>query len=251
MTKMKKVLSLVLAFVMTLSLFSGLSMTAMATNSDEITLTVIPANNETAENTYVYGEKAVLKGNSVKIYKDLYYGAPGVEVTVAPGTEIDLITAYSFSNGAVVYRFDYWGSESPALYDAVLDYCFIPATEFEGSEDVAPEVTPQPTPTPDVEEGNAIVDFGSMNRTMYISPSRLTLYSNHMDSVDSKTVSNVKGEKVKVYFYYELADGTVKYKVEYTGRKTALKNAIASGYEFVNAEDLSAAKSSSKSGWYF
>ena len=273
MTKMKKVLSLVLAFVMTLSLFSGLSMTAMATNSDEITLTVIPANNETAENTYVYGEKAVLKGNSVKIYKDLYYGAPGVEVTVAPGTEIDLITAYSFSNGAVVYRFDYWGSESPALYDAVLDYCFIPATEFDGSEDVAPEVTPQPTPTPapevtpeptpevtptpqptptpDVEEGNAIVDFGSMNRTMYISPSRLTLYSNHMDGVDSKTVSNVKGEKVKVYFYYELADGTVKYKVEYTGRKTALKNAIASGYEFVNAEDLSAAKSSSKSGWYF
>ena len=66
-----------------------------------------------------------------------------------------------------------------------------------------------------------------------------------------QSVINIKGEKVKVYFYYELADGTVKYKVEYTGRKTALKNAIASGYEFVNAEDLSAAKSSSKSGWYF
>ena len=41
----------------------------------------------------------VLKGDSVKIYSDLYYGAPGVEVAVTPGTEIDLITAYSFSNG--------------------------------------------------------------------------------------------------------------------------------------------------------
>lgn len=274
MIKMKKVFAKMLTLVMAISLFSTLAITAFAA---DITLTVIPDNNETAENTYVYGEKAVLKGDSVKIYKDLYYGAPGVEVAVTPGTEIDLITAYSFSNGVVVYRFDYWGSESPALYDAVLDYCFIPATEFDGGEDVAPEVTPQPTPTPtpevtpeptpevtptpeptpepeptpDVEEGNAIVDFGSMNKTMYISPSRLTMYSNHIDDVDSKTVSNVKGEKVKVYFYYELADGTVKYKVEYTGRKTALKNAIASGYEFVKAEDLSATKSSSRSGWYF
>ncbi|MBQ3008361.1 MAG: hypothetical protein IJN77_00310 [Oscillospiraceae bacterium] len=280
--KMKKVLSLVLSFVMTLSLFSVLPTSAFAAENEEITLTLIPDNNETAENTFVYGEKATIKGTSVKIYKDLYYGAPGIEVNVAEGTEIDLITAYSFSNGAVVYRFDYWGrTESPELYDAVLDYCFISATDLAGNEDVAPEVTPdpqptpepevtpeptpevtptpQPTPTPDVEEtpevetdDKAIVDFGSMDKDMYISPRNLTLYGNHIDDVDSKTASNVKGEKVHVYFYYELADGTVRYKVEYTGRKTALKNAIAGGYEFVNAEDLYTKATSSKSyGWKF
>ena len=87
---------------------------------------------------------------------------------------------------------------------------------------------------------------------MYISPRSLTLYGNHIDDVDSKTVSSVKGEKVHVYFYYELADGTVRYKVEYTGRKTALKNAIAGGYEFVNADDLYTKKTNSWfSGWNY
>ncbi|MBE5869545.1 MAG: hypothetical protein E7293_11435 [Lachnospiraceae bacterium] len=261
---MKKVYSLVLAFVMTLSLFSVFPTTAFAADSEEITLTLIPNNSETAENTYVYGEKATIKGTSVKIYKDLYYGAPGIEVTVAENTEIDLITAYSFSNGAVVYRFDYWGSESPELYDAVLDYCFISTADLVGNEDVAPEVTPTPDPTPEPEEtpeeepsapkddGNAIVDFGSMDKDMYISPRTLILYGNHIDDVDSKTVSSVKGEKVHVYFYYELADGTVIYKVEYTGRKSALKNAIANGYEFVNADDLyEKATNSWFSGWKF
>lgn len=260
--KMKKVYSLVLAFVMTLSLFSVFPTTAFAADSEEITLTLIPDNNETAENTYVYGEKATIKGTSVKIYEDLYYGAPGIEVTVAENTEIDLITAYSFSNGAVVYRFDYWGSESPELYDAVLDYCFISATDLVGDENDAPEVTPTPEPeeTPDVEEetpeieedDKAIIDFGSMDKDMYISPRSLTLYGNHIDDVDSKTVSSVKGEKVHVYFYYELADGTVRYKVEYTGRKSALKNAIANGYEFVNADDLYEKSTNSWfSGWNF
>ena len=250
--KMQRVYSLVLALIMALSLFSVFPTTAFAADSEEITLTLIPNNNETAENTYVYGEKATIKGASVKIYEDLYYGAPGIEVTVAENTEVDLITAYSFSNGAVVYRFDYWGSESPDLYDAVLDYCFISAADLVGNEVVAPEVTPTPEPTPEPgetpdneedtpefeEDHNAIVDFGSMDKEMYISPRNLTLYGNHIDDLDAKTVSSVKGEKVHVYFYYELADGTVKYKVEYTGRKSALKNAIANGYEFVNADDL-------------
>ena len=77
-----------------------------------------------------------------------------------------------------------------------------------------------------------------MNKDMYISSRSLTLYGNHIDDADDKTVSGVKDEKVHVYFFYELADGTVRYKVEYNGRKAALKSAIAQGYEFVNAEDL-------------
>lgn len=280
---MKKVLSLVLAFVMILSLCSVLPTSVFAADSEEITLTLIPDNNETAENTYVYGEKATIKGTSVKIYKDLYYGAPGIEVAVTENTEIDLITAYSFSNGAVMYRFDYWGSESPELYNEVLDYCFINATDItvageEPEATATPEVTPAPTPTaaptatpkPTVEPtatpvqtvaptatpeaGNSIVDYGSMSKTMYITSNSLTLYKNHIDDVETTFVSGVKNEKVKVYFYYELSDGTVKYKVEYSGRNRSLKNAIASGYEFMKSDDLSAAKGKSTTsfwGWNY
>lgn len=257
MTKMKKVFAKMVSFVMTLFLFSSLALTGFAA---EIALTVIPDNNETAENTYVYGEKATIKGTSVKIYKDLYYGAPGIEVEVAESTEIDLITAYSFSNGAVVYRFDYWGkAESPALYDAVLDYCFISADDLvKESSEVTPEPSPEVIPEPEEpespeetpeEESNGIVDFGSMDVDMYVSPRSLTLYSNHIDDVDTKTVNNVKGQKVHVYFFYELEDGTVKYKVEYTGSNRSLKNAIANGYEFINSDDLYT-KSSSKNTWF-
>ena len=68
------------------------------------------------------------------------------------------------------------------------------------------------------------------------------------------SVSGVKNEKVKVYFYYELSDGTVKYKVEYTGRNRSLKTAIASGYDFIKADSLSATKgrtSTSFWGWNY
>ena len=62
------------------------------------------------------------------------------------------------------------------------------------------------------------MDFGSMSKTMYIASNALTLYKNHIDDVETTSVSGVKNEKVKVYFYYELSDGTVKYKVEqFTG----------------------------------
>ena len=283
---MKKATTMFLSAAMVVSV----AQTVPAFAAEDITLDCIPVANETAEDTTAIGTTATIKGTSVEIYEDLYYGAPGVEVTVAENTEIDLITAYEFSNGAVVYRFDYWGSESPELYDAVLDYCFISAADITvAGEEVEPEATATPAPTAEPtatpaptaeptteptatpaptaaptaeptatpaptetpEAGNSIVDYGSMSKTMYINSSSLTLYKNHIDDEESQNISGVKNEKVNVYFYYELSDGTVKYKVEYTGRKTALKNAIASGYEFVKAEDLSATKNSSKSGWYF
>ena len=279
---MKKICSLVLALILTISMFTVFP---AAYSDEEITLTAIPNNNETAENTFVYGETAVIKGTSVKIYEDLYYGAPGIEVNIAEGTEIELITAYSFSNGAVVYRFDYWGrTESPELYDAVLDYVFICASSLVGNEDAAPEEipaapvvpskpepdpepNPEPEPempvipespeVPDVEEeapevefdGKAIVNYGSMNKDLYVSVRNLTLYGNHIDDVDSNLASNVKDEKVHVYFFYELADGTVRYKVEYYGKKSALKTAIEDGYEFVDANDLYE-KTTKKKGFF-
>ncbi len=287
---MKNVVTMMLSVAMVISILQTVAFHVVA--AEEITLDFIPTANETAEDTTAIGTTATIKGTSVEIYEDLYYGAVGIEVNVAENTEIDLITAYEFSNGAVVYRFDYWGSESPELYNAVLDYCFIAATDITvaGEEPeatkapeatstpeatatpaptptvaptaspeptVAPTVTPAPTveptatPEPTVspeatpEAGNSIVDFGSMSKTMYIASDSLTLYKNHIDDEETTSVSSVKNEKVKVYFYYELSDGTVKYKVEYTGRNRSLKNAIVSGYDFIKADDLSATKSNS------
>ncbi len=284
---MRNVVTMMLSVAMVISILQMVAFRAIA--AEEIVLDFIPTVNETAEDTTAIGTTATIKGTSVKIYEDLYYGAPGVEVAVAENTEIDLITAYEFSNGAVVYRFDYWGSESPELYNAVLDYCFIAATDINvaGEE---PEVTPAPTPTaaptaspeptvaptatpvptvaptatpaPTVEPtatpeatetpevGNSIVDYGSMSKTMYIASNSLTLYKNHIDDVETTSVSGVKNEKVKVYFYYELSDGTVKYKVEYSGRNRSLKSAIASGYEFIKSDDLSATKGKSTASFW-
>lgn len=291
MRKFRKFVVFTLTTAMMVSLFTNGHLPTFA--ADEIVLDFIPTANETAEDTTAIGTTATIKGTSVEIYEDLYYGAPGVEVAVAENTEIDLITAYEFSNGAVVYRFDYWGSESPELYDAVLDYCFISTADITvAGEEVVPEVTPAPTaspeptiaptatpaptvapeatPTPTAEptatpaptteptkapeEGNRIVDYGSMSKTTYVNTNSLTLYKNHVDDEESKTISGVKNEKVTVYFYYELSDGTVKYKVEYTGRNRSLKNAIASGYDFIKADDLSASKSKTSNsfwGWSY
>ena len=288
---MRNLVTMMLSVAMVISISQTVAFRVVA--AKEITLDFIPTANETAEDTTAIGTTATIKGTSVKIYEDLYYGAPGVEVAVAENTVIDLITAYEFSNGAVVYRFDYWGSESPELYNAVLDYCFIAAADIivAGEE---PEVTPVPTPTavptaspeptvaptatpvptvaptatpaPTVEPtatpeatetpevGNSIVDYGSMSKTMYIASNSLTLYKNHIDDVETTSVSIVKNEKVKVYFYYELSDGTVKYKVEYTGRNRSLKSAIASGYDFIKSDDLSATKGKSTAsfwGWNY
>lgn len=247
----KSMVALMLSAAMVISIGQTVAFPAMA--ADEIVLDFIPAANETAEDTTAIGTTATIKGTSVEIYEDLYYGATGVEVAVAENTEIDLITAYEFSNGAVVYRFDYWGSESPELYDAVLDYCFISANDITvAGEEVKPEATATPAPTATPEAGNSIVDYGSMSETMYIASSSLTLYKTHIDDEETTAVSGVKNEKVNDYFYYELSDGTVKYKVEYAGRKSSLRNAINGGYDFIKADDLSTTKSNSKGsfgGW--
>lgn len=268
---MRNVVTMMLSVAMVISILQMIAFRVVA--ADEITLDFIPTANEIVEDTTAIGTSATIKGTSVKIYEDLYYGAPGMEVAVAENTEIDLITAYEFSNGAVVYRFDYWGSESPELYNAVLDYCFISATDItvageepEATASPEPTVAPTATPAPTVEPtvtpaptaepiatpdaGNSIVDYGSMSKTMYIASNSLTLYHNHIDDVETTSVSGVKNEKVKVYFYYELSDGTVKYKVEYTGRNRSLKSAIASGYEFIKSDDLSATKGRSTASFW-
>jgi len=260
---MKKVVVTILGMTMIVAMRPTVLTTAIA--ADEVILDCIPDANETAEDTTAIGTKAVIKGTTVVIYEDIYYGAPGIIVSLAENTEIDLITAYEFSNGAVIYRFDYWGSESPELYNAVIDYCFIAAGDIMiageepgTSEEVIPNpeepIVPEEKPEEDLEEYISIVDYGSMNQTMYVAADAITLYKNHLDDLNAITVSGVKNEKVKVYFFYEFYDGTVKYKVEYSGRNRSLKNALATGYAFIKVDDLSANRvktSTSFRGWSY
>ena len=75
---------------------------------------------------------ATINSSSVRVYKSLDNGAEGIEISVDPGTQISLITKYTFTmrNGSklVFYRYDYTGSNE-ALYDAAISeysgYVFI------------------------------------------------------------------------------------------------------------------------------
>lgn len=127
--------------------------------SDGIVLNFLP-DGVTAESE-TSGETATINTSPVKLYKSLDNGAAGIEVTVESGTEIELITKYTFAseNGNVVfYRFDYTG-DNEALYNAALSensgYPFIYAEDVTirdyvpDTEAVIPE-TPTLTPGADV-----------------------------------------------------------------------------------------------------
>lgn len=83
-------------------------------------------NDSTAAEKY-----AVINDTTIRVYKSPDYQAEGVELTVNAGTVIELVTAYTYSDGQVVYRYDYNGVENSALYNVALSelsgYPIIPA----------------------------------------------------------------------------------------------------------------------------
>ena len=95
-----------------------------------ITLDFIP--NDVYANSAPATEKyAAINDTIIRVYKSPDYQAEGVELTVNAGTVIELVTAYTYSDGQVVYRYDYNGVENSALYNAALSelsgYPIIPA----------------------------------------------------------------------------------------------------------------------------
>lgn len=320
MRKLRKIISFALVIAMMVSLFTNCQLPVFATGETEstettttetgntdITLDFVSENNETAEIISAVGQNATIKGTSVNIYKDVYYGAPGMNITVAEGTVIDLVQALEFPSGTVLYYYEYSDNENAAnaeLYEYSFDYKYISAADITVlSGDAESEATPspseeptatpeatttpeatvtpeataspeatatpevtaspeatttpeatatpsaEPTTSPEVEdEMSGITDYGSLDFDAYIIPESLTIYKSHMDDVEYVTVADVKGETIHVYYYYELSDNTVKYKVEYTGENTALAAAISGGYTFVKSADVAKIAADSTTG---
>lgn len=101
-----------------------------APEGETITLDFVP--NDPYANSVPATEKyAVINDTTIRVYKSPDYQAEGVELTVNAGTVIELVTAYTYSDGQVVYRYDYNGVENSALYNAALSelsgYPIIPA----------------------------------------------------------------------------------------------------------------------------
>ena len=101
-----------------------------APEEETITLDFVP--NDLVVNSATATEKyAVINETTIRLYKSPDYNAEGIELTVNAGTIIELVTAYTYSDGQVVYRFDYNGMENDALYNAALSeysgYPIIPA----------------------------------------------------------------------------------------------------------------------------
>ena len=134
MANFKKVLSFILTIAITASLFANCQMPVFAegetVDRQEITLDFVP--NDVVVNSTTASEKyAVINDTTIRVYKSPDYKSEGVELKVNAGTVIELVTAYTYSDGQVVYRFDYYGVENSALYSAALSelggYPIIPA----------------------------------------------------------------------------------------------------------------------------
>ena len=117
MIKMKKVLSLVLAFVMTASLFSNWDLKAFATDGEDVTLDLITYD-DTCTDTISYNETTTIVSENVKLYSSYIPGNYGTSVDVTPGTEVVLRESKTFSNGVVLCWITYDGADNTALYEA-------------------------------------------------------------------------------------------------------------------------------------
>jgi len=114
--------------------------TSKAIAEENITLDFVP-NDIVVESSAATEKYAVINDSTICVFKSPDYQAEGVELTVNPGTVIELVTAYTYSDGQVVYRYDYYGVENSALYNAALSelggYPIIPAKYItEGVETV-------------------------------------------------------------------------------------------------------------------
>jgi len=285
MIKLKRMLSLVLAFVMMVSLFTNGPMPVLAVESEQ-TLTDVPAGVTPTEES-LGTQVAYVANDTVTVYEYYENGALGMVCTGAVGEQIELTKKFTYTVEGVetvIYHFadsdlaGAMGAADDANYQFILasDVTFTapevtptpeptvspeataspePTTSPEAtatpSPTTSPEatVTPSPTVSPDAgEDMSGIKNYGSVDFGAYIIPSAVTFYKNHIDDMDQKVVENVAGEEVHVYFFYELENGTVKYKVEYTGENTAVSAAIAAGYTFVKSTDVAKVLADSTTG---
>lgn len=102
--------------------FSGLSYVGLA--EDEVLLERVPQNEE-PELIDIENTTAKINVTPLEVYGDIAYGEYGVVVEGMVGTEIVLRQSATYSDGTVMYRYDYNYTTADALAEVAIDYPFI------------------------------------------------------------------------------------------------------------------------------
>ena len=159
MKKFKRVVSFILAFVMSASLFTNWPLHAFAVDGTATTLTIPDGATLTKSETYT--EYAYIASDEVHVYVSHENGSEGMIYTGLAGEKIELSQTFTYSLDGVdtvLYYFSAYDFEGTVYDIQNAGYRFIPATDvtFTAPETEAtptPEVTPTPeaTATPEPE----------------------------------------------------------------------------------------------------
>ncbi|MBR4036525.1 MAG: VWA domain-containing protein [Oscillospiraceae bacterium] len=254
MTKMKKVLSLVLAFVMTTSLFSNWDLKAFATDGEDVTLDIITGAD--LLETVSYNETTTITKDNVKLYQSYNPDCFGVSVAVNPGTEVTLKESKTYSNGVTLCWIIYDGTDNPELYEAANSnsgvYCIISGADI--AKEFAPTATPEPTAEPTVEPTveptaeptatpepgitldslpqGAVLDAQAPSGDLaVINGTSLIAYKSLDNGAEGIEIAVESGTVVELITAYTFKDSDlVFYRYDYTGSNTELANAAISEY---------------------
>ncbi|MBQ6849464.1 MAG: VWA domain-containing protein [Oscillospiraceae bacterium] len=177
MIKLKKVLSLVLAFVMTASLFSNWPMPVFATEGNDVKISASESADLTKNGDMSYGDlttyTAYFADNNVCLYDNIYEAGNSVKVTGAAGMKVNVEDKYLFGESFIVYEisvpddntlltdnqkttlspYQFVAAEDIVFDESEVDYTQpseepSPEPSVQPSEEPSPEPSTEPTPIP-------------------------------------------------------------------------------------------------------
>ncbi|MBE5869544.1 MAG: hypothetical protein E7293_11430 [Lachnospiraceae bacterium] len=238
MIRMKKILSLVLAFVLFASVCTNGSMTVFAVGS-ETTLTAVPAGVAPTEESFGT-QVAYVANDTVTVYEYYENGALGMVCTGALGEQIELTKKFTYTVDGVdtvIYHFadsDFAGAMG-AADDA--NYQFILASDVTFT---APEVTLEPEPTetaiPDSATGVSVA--GDLPDDVTLTVTEKTLAESGIDT----TVYPISG--ASLFYDVTLLQNSAEYQPEnsitVTFPETAITNSgleIGDSYKVYHIHD--------------
>ena len=266
MIKLKRMLSLVLAFVMMVSLFTGGPMPVFAVES-EPTLTAVPAGVTPTEES-LGTQVAYVANDTVTVYEYYENGALGMVCTGAVGEQIELTKKFTYTVEGVetvIYHFadsDFAGAMG-AADDANYQFIFASDVTF-----TAPEVTPDPEPTEtEISDSNTndttneetvavknfITDHGVIKSKDYydtgaepnatIKNNPVVVYDGFEDDTKYLDLADVNGATISLGQKIVYNDTTVLYRFSCDSTNTTLHDAYSEGYFFILEKDVDVAAS--------
>ncbi|MBR5805814.1 MAG: VWA domain-containing protein [Oscillospiraceae bacterium] len=214
-SKFKRVLSLVLAFVMTASLFTNWPMPVFATSgTDTIKLDFVPENG-VPEIDGLY-KPGTIRNDSIRLYESTDYGATGVEVSGVQGVTVTVLTSHTI-NGVKMYEIDCTQEANEEIFNLILDYSFVSSTDImlEGEESL-----PAPTPYP------AIIPSSAINEAY--NSLLATTTSAEYDSIYAGTSADVIGK-----FSAEQKDAVELHRAVLVAYETLMATETVASYDSI------------------